>query len=566
MTNPSARPDVDIEALYTLRAEDLSEAELERLTAPVPGDETVLRRLMGPGPKLLKGPRGSGKSNYLKRAYYRLRGRDNVIVAYINFSQHLALEPLMLRSGQAVEHFRQWLIYKIIVAVDEGFGDEAPADLRELARVGRVHLNELQTSIGQQPSSAPPRIAPAELLSKLESWCEQSGRSRAVLLMDDAAHAFMQQQQREFFEVFRALRSRVVACKAAIYPGVTSYSPFFNVGHEAEEIEVWIRPDSAEYLKTMRAIFDARIPEALRPAVRPELVDMAAFASFGLPRNFLNILSDAFGDADDGASGAIAAPTVQRVRTAVRDNSVRVRQLFEEIARKLPRYNNFIEVGLQLQDRMLRAIQETNRERPKQGPKYVGVAVGQPWDSDFTQVVSLLEYAGVVRRIGPVSRGNERYERVQIHSSLLIAENSLVLGQSPSIEDYASALKRQSADDFVRRQVSRLLDRDELSKCRLNLSPCPKCGSQRISDDAIFCYKCGTALQEQSVYIEMLSSPLESLRLPPLKLERIEQHTKMRVIQDVLLDDAGAELRKVPSIGQTWSGRIKARAEEFVTL
>ncbi len=79
--------------------------------------------------------------------------------------------------------------------------------------------------------------------------------------MDDAAHAFMQQQQREFFEVFRALRSRTVACKAAIYPGVTSYSPFFNVGHEAEEIEVWIRTDSAEYTDAMRSIFAARFPQ-----------------------------------------------------------------------------------------------------------------------------------------------------------------------------------------------------------------------------------------------------------------------------------------------------------------
>jgi hypothetical protein len=52
--------------------------------------------------------------------------------------------------------------------------------------------------------------------------------------MDDAAHAFSQKQQGEFFEVFRELRSRRVACKAAVYPGVTSYSPNMQVGHEAE--------------------------------------------------------------------------------------------------------------------------------------------------------------------------------------------------------------------------------------------------------------------------------------------------------------------------------------------
>ncbi|WP_447644063.1 hypothetical protein [Nocardioides zeae] len=445
----------DLEALFTLRAEDLTEEDLERLTAIVPGDEAILRRLTGPGPKLLKGPRGSGKSNYLKRAYFRLRGRGNVLVAYINYSQHLALEPLMLRSERALEHFRQWLVYKIIIALEEGLAAEAPADLKQLASEGKRYVNELQTSVGKNPSSAPRAVAPAELLELIEGWCEATNRSRAVLLMDDAAHAFMQQQQREFFEVFRALRSRTVACKAAIYPGVTSYSPFFNVGHEAEEMEIWIRTDSPEYLDSMRAIFEARFPGTLQSSVRRELVDFAAYASFGLPRNFLNILSDSLGDPDEdeGDEGTeFTAPTIRQVRVAVRKNAERVRSLFEEISRKLPRYENFIQVGLEVQDAMITAIRTTNRQRDEKAERYIGAAIAHPWDADLSQVISLMEYAGVVRRLGPVSRGRDRYEKVQIHTSLLVLENALGLSQAPSVDDYNSALRRQSADDFVRRQ------------------------------------------------------------------------------------------------------------------
>ncbi len=560
---------LDMEALYTLRAEDLAEHDLERLTAIVPNDESILRRMMGPGPKLLKGPRGSGKSNYLKRAYYKLRAKRNVMVAYINYSQHLALEPLMLRSERALEIFRQWLIYKIIIALDESLGDDAPVSLKLAAEQGIAFINELQTSVGQVPTLTPPPIAPSELLLMIEGWCYDTGRSRAVLLMDDAAHAFMQQQQREFFEVFRALRSRTVACKAAIYPGVTSYSPFFNVGHEAEEIEVWIRPDSPDYLDAMYAIYSARFPVALQASVRRELVDLAAQASFGLPRNFLNILSDSLGDSDDdqeeGAS-KITAPTLRRLRDAVRENADRVRSLFEEISRKLPRYENFIQVGLELQGSMIDAIRDTNKQRTTKSAKYIGIAVAQPWDADLTQVVSLLEYAGVVRRIGPVSRGNERYEKVQVHTSLLVADNALGLSRQPSADDYNVALRRQSADDFVRRQPKGIFTEGQAERCRLNLTPCPKCQTPRISDDATFCYRCGTALQEQSVYMELLSSPLESLRLTPVKLHRILDLTNLRTVQDIVLDDAGTQLRTVPSIGRTWSARIKARADEFVTL
>src|SRR5262245_1063923 len=105
---------LDLSSLYILRAEDLTPQELKLWTGFVPEDESILRRLTGPGPKLLKGPRGSGKSNYLKRAYYSLQARRSVMVAYINYSQHLALEPLMLRSERALEFFRQWLLYKVV--------------------------------------------------------------------------------------------------------------------------------------------------------------------------------------------------------------------------------------------------------------------------------------------------------------------------------------------------------------------------------------------------------------------------------------------------------------------
>ena len=214
--------DEEIQSLYLLRAEDLDPDMLERWTADTPGDEDILKRLTGAGPKLLKGPRGSGKSTYLRRAYFRLKEKGTVLAAYVNYSQHLALEPLMLRSENALQAFRQWLIYKIICALNESLGADAPKDLQRLAQSGERYIEALQTSMTSIPEIDP--VSPARLLDLIDKWCMDTGHRRAVLLMDDAAHAFMHQQQREFFEVFRALRSRTVACKAAIYPGVTAYS------------------------------------------------------------------------------------------------------------------------------------------------------------------------------------------------------------------------------------------------------------------------------------------------------------------------------------------------------
>ncbi len=109
--------------------------------------------------------------------------------------------------------------------------------------------------------------------------------------------------------------------------------------------------------------------------------------------------------------------------------------------------------------------------------------------------------------------------------------------------------------------LARIRLHDASSTCRLAPS-----ADARVSDDSVFCYKCGNALTEQSVYLELLDAPIESLLLTPIKQKRITELTNLRTVQDIILDEAGAQLRSVPSIGEAGLCRIKARADEFVTL
>ena len=150
---------------------------------------------------------------------------------------------------------------QIVTGLSEAFHSIAtslPDGLKALNEEGLAFIRALET--GQ--SSAPPKqsVAPSELLILLEEWTLAARRGRCVLLLDDAAHAFSPEQQRDFFEVFRALRSRFVATKAAVYPGITSYSPYFHVGHEAELLEAWYSPDDDQYLNTMRSVARNRLP------------------------------------------------------------------------------------------------------------------------------------------------------------------------------------------------------------------------------------------------------------------------------------------------------------------
>jgi hypothetical protein len=86
-------------------------------------------------------------------------------------------------------------------------------------------------------------------------------KSRCVLLLDDAAHAFSPDQQRDFFEFFRKIKSRYVYPNAAKNTGVTSFAPKINNGPEAEEVNVWLNPEDENYLEFMTSMIRNRLPD-----------------------------------------------------------------------------------------------------------------------------------------------------------------------------------------------------------------------------------------------------------------------------------------------------------------
>lgn len=176
-------------SVFEERAEHLSQDELLRWTVQTPNDRLVLAKLKGPGAKLLTGPRGCGKSSFLKRAYFDLQNRGDVLVAYVNYARSLALEPLFHRNANALAHFRQWVLSKIVIGIGDGLAEsEVPGSLNVLRSKAQTLVHALE--VGTEPASDLLRLAPSEVLHLLEGWTKQTGRRRCVLLLDDAAHAF----------------------------------------------------------------------------------------------------------------------------------------------------------------------------------------------------------------------------------------------------------------------------------------------------------------------------------------------------------------------------------------
>jgi hypothetical protein len=553
-------------SVFEERAENLNRTELTSWTQETARSKEILSKLKGPGAKLLSGPRGCGKSTYLRKAYFDLLLAGDTLSVYVNYARSLALEPLFHHRANALQIFRQWVLAKVVFGVRESFtalGKDEPSDLRQFATSSISIIRDLETGSFQE---LPERLfSPTEVLELLECWTRDFGFRRCVLLMDDAAHAFSPEQQREFFEIFRALRSRVVSAKAAVYPGITSYSAHFHVGHEAELIEAWLPPDDPTYLQHMRSMVQRRLPREVYKQLenKMEIVDYLALASFGLPRGFLNMIYQLI---SEGNVGTTIKATRTQADAAVTAQVESVRAIFVALKNKLPRFKNFITVGSDVEREMVTALRGFNHHK-ELDKKAVIVAIGEPLAVELERILSLFEYAGIVRRLDKVSRGVKGiFRRYSLHYAIVISENALFLGKSNSTESVVGALTSRDAHSFVRVQSGKLLGEGFEIRCKIDLPPCQKCRTQRIAEDQRFCMRCGAKLADTSIYSELLSAPIDNLPLTPRKIGDIRNHTFIRTVQDILLDEDMQQIRSVPHIGPIWASRIRNAAEEYVSV
>jgi hypothetical protein len=551
----------ELDHIFEQRAEKLSRDALESWTANFTHDAVAIQRLKGQGAKLLIGPRGSGKTTLMRLAYFQLLDESNAFPVYVNYSKSFALEPLFQQNANALALFRQWLIMKGIDAAHATFMEadiERPTELTEWANVAGSFIERIESRANPQMPDDP--ISPNRFAHLMEQWGRAMGRHRCVLLMDDAAHAFSAVQQRDFFEFFRSLKSRTLAPKAAVYPGITEYSPYFHVGHDGDLIEAWANPDDSNFLQSMRAIISRRFTSAVAQRLEKasSVVDALSYASFGLPRSFLNMIAHVLPEDEK------AAISWARAREAIRANANSMRSVFTSLEGKLPRYRSFVEIGTTVEDEASRQLRKFNRKKSPLD-KAVTIAIKSPLGNDASKILAFLEYAGILRKLAPVSRGKiGRYERYALHYSIIIETNALILGKSPSAQGTADALGASDNRPYPKLTVPTLFGERLSERCIVDLSPCSKCKTSRLSPDAHFCHKCGNELTDVSIYDEALRAPIAVLPITDAKKSALLSHG-IKTVHDIIITESGV-LRDIPTIGESWAARIKTVAEEHVSV
>lgn len=564
--------DEKAQELFIEQAEYIETSAFSDWTVPHPNEDLIQRKLSQRGAKLISGPRGCGKTTLLLRAYHSMIGTSDAFPAYVNFKVSLKLEPLYKKQANASLLFNQWMLCKIYQGLYNAIDAtrlEAASAIARLA-IGRDAARDAASrlELGDVDGVNLDQLTPARLQDDVSTIIYTLGRTRCVLLLDDAAHAFSPEQQRDFFELFRQLKNKFISPKAAIYPGVTIFSPSFHIGHDAEEVDVWVRPDSPDYLKFLQSLLQARLPSHIYGELqaRPELLELMCQASFGMPRALLNMVRSILDD--DGAEIADSG-TLQLNRKdvldAVRGNHAATLAIFESLAGKLPMYADFVTHGKETYLRAIDLVKDYNRSK-EIDRQSTTIAIKRTFPPELEKVLSFLQYAGLILAKKELSRGEKGvFSLYELHYSGLIERNALMGAKAVSISDYVRALKTRHAHEFTRTTAANLIGAEDASAVfSLRLPPCQVCKTPRMNEGAKFCLECGARLISLSVFESLVSQPIDILPLTELRVRSIKKHSRIRQIKDILMDHDQNELLRVPRIGPYWANRIYAYAEEYI--
>jgi hypothetical protein len=285
---------------FFYRTEDLRLDEVLGYYVETANDRIIVDRLKSRSPVILKGSRGVGKSFLLRVAEAELKDeflKARVLPVYITFA----------RAGlirQSPDGFLPWMIAKIssgIRRATTAYGlsmpDESALGQLMSAPTG-THLDDTVevesekfwkrsqqvTTVGMPDSDT--------LRDAIEDLCDELDLRRIALLVDEAAHVFIPEQQRQFFTLMRDLRSSRISVKAAVYPGATAYGESFQPTHDATVMDVERSTIDVGYAEAMREIVLKQDP-ALKKVLEAngEAFDVLAYAATGNPRILLKTVA-----------------------------------------------------------------------------------------------------------------------------------------------------------------------------------------------------------------------------------------------------------------------------------
>lgn len=277
----------------------------------------------------------------------------------------------MQRRADARRLFNAWVLALIVDAtIDSVEGlDSADDETFPLApnlSFGRDRLKlvieRLESHIAgdllePEDEAAVRELTTARVIDLVRRAYRQAERSRAVILLDDAALTLTPEFMVEFFEVVRVIKQTDLAPKCSVYPGTTQYGPRFHPHQDAFVAPAWLSVQNPKYREIMETIVRLRNPAAWK-AVPADVSHLLMYAAFGVPRAYLVMM---------GKIAKTGKPSQADINRVLQEHATDQRNEYRSIEQKLPQFRTLIQNGETFFDRMVKEVIKDNVENA--GPK-----------------------------------------------------------------------------------------------------------------------------------------------------------------------------------------------------
>jgi hypothetical protein len=295
---------------FFYRTEDIKPEEIRGYFVETKRDREIINSLKARNPVILAGSRGVGKSFLLRVAEAELLAdvqAQRVIPVYVSFSRS------SLINTTDPQQFQHWMLARICSRITRALhiagliagklrgltiltGNSVAATLSDTTAIDQL-VERFEESWKGEPLAIDSSLLPSldQFKDAIEDLCTELQIQRIVVLIDEAAHILLPDQQRQFFTLFRDLRSPYLSCKAAVYPGVTSYGDTFQPSHDATVMSFDRDILGSDYVDVMREIVEKQAESATLEDIARHDKNFAllAFAASGNPRVLLKTLARA---------------------------------------------------------------------------------------------------------------------------------------------------------------------------------------------------------------------------------------------------------------------------------
>ncbi len=562
--------ELPFEGNFIEQAEYLDPELFASLATEHPDEDAILKKLMGGGAKLLIGPRGCGKSTLMLKAFHSLLSAEGtpVVPIYVNFKLALKIEPLYTRGANAPFWFKKWLVLKVFQATYEVISEKSLTAPDGFPKGRDLALAIASIEAGVTDKIDLDQFTSTYLVDQIERLVSRNNCSRCVLLIDDAAHAFSEKQQEDFFDFFREIKSKTISPKAAIYPGITSHSPSFHVGHDAEQVDAWVRPTGKAYEEFMLEMARKRFFGTPIEGITRSRDDLCflAYASFGIPRAFLGMLRAIYNGQDSfiNSDGSLSK---SRILALARQGREMSHAVYTSLNDKLPPYRKFTQNGASIYQAILASVKEFNRGKDP-NKQAIQFGIQSPNAPDVEKVFQFLQYSGLIMPAGDVMRGVKgTFSIYDLHIGDLITENVIVGKRTKSISDFLEVIRASRHQAWPRLTSTGVCEAAGVTSGSFSLSlpQCQACGAERPNSSARFCSNCGAQLKSSSTYEALVQQDISVLPISSRLQKRIKENSRIRKVRDILIDSNREKLRGIKYIGEARARYIVGAAEEYVS-